>query len=396
MNNQNINATLQLDKLVMCCTSTVENNFNYKNCSNEAFQYSYTFGKTALTQGIDNSRRYKYCYTVRHDNNDIGNLKFCLLGLSQHDDKVRFSINNKVFYNNTLQHLPAVFENLNLQLHNITRLHVALDNYKIDFDKVLRQNLRNKGNRIKLLGRYVTDRKKYEKRILYFNSGSIDNPFGVRTIYIKNKRKLHYSKSEKCNFEDTENTEDAKTTIGLVAYNKLEEVNNISPYKTYILEYHRAHNPEYKKIYRKEIRLESEELRRLGKKKAIALTDLLDKTFLYAVFTKYIDRIIVIKDSNNKKIELLPAPFLGSLEGRLPLPLPANFHSLETDSNNELNFLNENNLSINKIDKEIITKKSIYRYYKKNKRIKRNNIKRQLSKEIRRKVKHPTKCLSLN
>ena len=183
----------------------------------------------------------------------------------------------------------------------------------------------------------------------------------------------------------------SKTTIELAAYNKLEEIKNHSPHKTYILDYHKVHNPKYKKIYRKEIRLESEELYRLNAKREkerkppITLTDLLEKAFLYDLFVQYMNRIIVIRDNKNKKIDLFPKPFLGTLEGKLPLTLPAPENPFEIDNETkELNFLNENNLSNYKVDnKEIIINKSIYNY--------RNNIieimrSRQLSQETKNRI----------
>jgi hypothetical protein len=103
------------------------------------------------------------------------------------------------------------------------------------------------------------------------------------------------------------------------------------------LDYHKEHNPNYKHIYREEIRLESEELQRLEKKrkKPITLTDLLSKEFLYEVFTEYIDRIIVIRDSKNKKIDLFPKPFLGSCEGKLPLTPASGRYASQSIENKE-------------------------------------------------------------
>ena len=391
MHNE-IEATIQLDTLVMCCTSTIKDNFHHSD--EDAFKFSDSFGNTTLSQSTDSSRRYKYCYNVKHENNHIGKIKFGLYGQSHQSDKVWFSIQNKVFYNDTLQFLPVILENLNLTIHNITRMHPALDAYDFDFEQNLRRNLRNKENSIKLMGRNIKDRKKHEKRIAYWHSGSIDNPFNVRAIYIKNKRQIHYSKKRSFEEEEKgENTKDPKTTIGLVAYNKLEEIKNASPHKTYILEYHKAHNPKYKNIYRKEIRLESEELKRYEKKhkRPITVTDLLDKTFLYDMFTEYIDRIIVIRDSKKNKIDLFPKPFLGTLEGKLPLPLPE-CTTPESDFSssykiNESNFLNDNNNLSIKVDKKEINDKKINSpktIYKK------NNIKemrsRQLSQETKNKI----------
>ena len=127
-----INGTIQMDKLTLCCISTVENNFNSLIMSDpaETFKYSHYYGNTTISKDYDYSRRYKYCYNVTHDDNRIGQIKFGLYGQPQHDDKVWFSIKIKTLYDNTLQFLPAIFENLHLKLNNVTRIHIALDNYK--------------------------------------------------------------------------------------------------------------------------------------------------------------------------------------------------------------------------------------------------------------------------
>jgi hypothetical protein len=375
-----IESTIQLDKLGLCCTSTVEDNFNHAIMfyPDEAFKYSHSFGKTILTQAIDDSRRYKYCYMVNHAGYCMGKIKFCLLGQPHHDDKVWLQIANKVFYNNTLQFLPSIFENLNLHLNNVTKVEIALDSYVFFFEPHIRRCLRNKDNKVKLLGRYI-NRKALEQRIRYWNYGSLDNPFKVRTLYIKSKRKISYPKKKKQgNNEEPDDKKNPKTTIELIAYNKLEEIQNFSPHKTYILDYHKAHNPNYKHIYREEIRLESEELRRLEKKRKspITLADLLSKEFLYEVFTEYIDRIIVIKDSKGKKIDLFPKPFLGDCEGKLPLTLPQSENAPQLVENKEISIIeNENIFFNNKEDlredfEEIIYNNPIYfEYHENNKEI---------------------------
>jgi len=352
-----INATIQWDKLTLCCTSTVENNFNHTIMfnSDEAAVCSHSFGYTTLHKEEDNSRRYKYCYQVTYGLNIIGNIKFGLYGQPQHDDKIWFSIYIKTFYDNAIQFLPAIFENLNLNLHHVTRIHIALDNYKFKFDAIIRRNLRNKENKVKLLGKYITDRKKYEKRLWYSNSGSLDNPFAVRTLYIKNKRRIKYPKNKKYNTVDAENADDSKTTIGFAAYDKGEEIDNNSPHKTYILDYHKAHNPKCKNIYREEIRLESEEWRRYEEKrkkqgKPITLTDLLSKEFLYEVWTEYIDRIIVIRDSKNRKIDLFPKPYLGECKGKLPLTLPQGPDESPFIEYNDIPFIENRNKDFNNIE----------------------------------------------
>jgi len=379
-----IEATIQPDKLTLCCTSAMENNFNYQIISDpkEVFKHTFFFGNVTLFPSNDyyRNRGYKYCYEVLYgkDHILIGEIKFGLWGQPHHDDKIWFSIQIKNFYNNTYLFLPSIFEELNLTLHNVTRLHIALDNYKINYDVNIRKNLKNKENKIKLFGRYIKDRKKLEKRIRYWNCGSLDNQFMVRTLYFKNKKQVNYSKNKKHNPEDEENTKDAKTTIEFTAYDKLEEINDFSPHKTYILDYHKEHNPKYKHIYREEIRLESEELRRLEKKrkKPITLTDLLSKEFLYEVFTEYIDRIIVIRDNKGNKIGLFPKPYLGDCKGKLPLTLPPGPDDLQLIENKEIPIIENENLFFNNKEdlqedfEEIIYNNPIYfEYYENNKKI---------------------------
>lgn len=349
-----IQATIQLDKLEMCCTSIVEDNFNdaIRFYPDEAFKQSHSFGKTTLTQTIDRKKRYKHCYNVSYCGYHIGQIKFCLYGQPHRDDLMWFSISNQALYNGVFLYLLLVFNDLNIKMNNITRLEIALDSYNCNHEQTIRRNYRNKNNQLKIMGRKVKDRKAKLQKVSFWNYGSPDNPFLVRTLYIQNSRLINYPNKKKKDddeqqFDDdsTNKTGKKKTTIGLAAYNKLEEINDLSPYKTYILDYHKAHNPAYKNIYRLEVRLESEELKRFEKKhkKPIGLSDLFDKQFLYEMFCEYIDRIILIKDSSNKKINLFPVPCLDSYKGKLPLPLPAGLDEIK----NKINKQSTNDIIIN-------------------------------------------------
>jgi hypothetical protein len=390
-----IDGTIQLDKLTLCCISTVKNNFNHETLINskDGVRYTYNFGYTTLSKADDESRRYKYCYNVTHADIRIGKIKFGMYGRSDLDDKVWFSIYIKVFYNKILQFLPAIFENLNLNLHHVTRMDIALDNYFVEFGAFIRKHLRNKENKVKLFGKYIKDRKKLEKGIQYWNCGSLDNPFKIRTLYIKNKKQVNYPKGKKQDEEEEKSegkSKGTKTTIEFTAYNKQEEIDNFSPHKKYILDYHKEHNPNYKHIYREEIRLESEELRRLKEKrekkgKSITLTDLLSKEFLYEVFTEYIDRIIIIKDSKNQKIDLFPKPFLGYCGGKLPLTLPPEPSNPQPVKNKDIPLVeNEIQEFYQQEDfEEIIYNNPIYfEYYENNEKIVRSHEtqNKQLSK----------------
>lgn len=364
--NNYLQATIQLDKLVMCCLSTVEDNFNdaIKYYPEESLKPAHTFGKTVLTQTIDKNRRYKYSYNVCYAGYHIGRLDFCVFGQPNRDEQIWFIINNMTFYNGTLQFLPQIFSDLNMKLNNITRMEIAHDSYNHNHEQVLRRNIRNADNLLKIMGRNVKDRKVRTSKIKYWNYGSPDNPFQVRTIYIQNERLVNYPKKKEDDKNiDTEpnkkkKTNEKKSTIELAAYNKLEEIKDFSPHKTYILDYHKAHNPNFKNIHRAEIRLESEEIRRYEKKhkKPITLDNLLNKEFLYAMFCEYVDRIIVIRDSKKRKIDLYPVPCLESWEGKLPLPLPKVCSDTQIIENKEIN----NFISNNDFEKEIYETDTIY------------------------------------
>ncbi|MDR2948598.1 MAG: hypothetical protein LBV71_05265 [Prevotella sp.] len=354
-------ATIQLDKLVLCCTSMIEDNFNdaIKYYPEESIKPSHTFGETTLIQTIDKSRRYRYSYNVNYGDHQMGRIDFCMFGQS-HRDEIWFSISNMVFYNGTSQFLPQIFTDLNLKLNNITRLEIALDSYHFNHEQVLRRNIRNKENAIKLMNKFI-DREARTSRIKYWNYGSPNNPYNVRTIYIQNERLINYPKKGQRNIEQNNSgkTSARKSTIELAAYNKLEEIKDFSPHKTYILDYHKKHNPKFKNIHRQEIRLESEELKRYEKKhkKPITLLDLLNKEFLYNMFTEYYDRIIVIKNSKKEKIQLYPVPCLDSCEGKLPLPLPDTLLYTQ-QSDNKINA----NINFNKIKDSIINEYKEIKY----------------------------------
>jgi hypothetical protein len=108
-------------------------------------------------------------------------------------------------------------------------MEIALDSYFVFYGSYIRKCLKNKDNKVKLFGRYI-DRKALEQRIRYWNYGSLDNPFKVRTLYIKNKRKINSSDRKKQGSDEENNDKkDPKTTIEMIGYDKLEEIENCSP-----------------------------------------------------------------------------------------------------------------------------------------------------------------------
>lgn len=288
-NENNTNATIQLDKLIFSCTSTVSDNFD------EAVKYQpqlllesqLFFNKTTLTQTLDASHRYKYSYTVNYDGNQMGQIDFCQFGFSW-KDRIKFTVANPVFYNDTQKHLSQVLDDLNLKIENYTQIDIAIDGYNFNSEHVLRKALRNKENQVILNRRKVKDRTKTLDNIIYFSKGSLNNPFKVRTIVIKDK-------------EETKEVCD---------YDKKEEI-NVSE-KGYIIDFHKAKNPKLKNIHRSELRAKYKAIHYYEHKvidKLITLDDLLNKEFLYSMFTYHIKGLISIKDHQKKEIQLYPCPF---------------------------------------------------------------------------------------
>ena len=289
MSNE-INATIQLDKLIFSCSSTVNDNFDeaVKYQPEIAFENQLSFDKTTLIQTLDVSHRYKYSYTVNYDGNQMGQIDFCQYGFSW-KDRIKFTTCNHVFYNGTQCYLTNVLNDLNLKIENHTKIDVAIDSYNFNSEQVLRRALRDKDNQVKLNGSITRDRTKTLDEITYFTKGSLNNPFKVRTILIKDK----------------------KGTKEICAYDKKEEI-NVSE-KGYILDYHKKINPKSKNLYRVEVKTDYKAISYYENeviKKLITLEDLLDEEFLYSMFINHQQRIISIRDKNKKEIPLHPNPIL--------------------------------------------------------------------------------------
>lgn len=323
-------AIIQLDKLVFSCVSIVEDNFNYavEHNPDYYFETEFQFNRTKLIRFQDPNKRFKHSFKVLYKNKQIGNIDFLMYGAFS-DNLIRFTIFNEVFYNNTLKHIPDVLKDLNLEINNFSKIDIAIDLHDYDIEQALRQNLRDKNNSVKLFKNMIQDRNKVIKEITYYNHGSLNNPFKIRSILIKNK----------------------KGTYELSCYNKTEEIKQSG--KEYINNYHKDYNPEFTKLYRIEIRLTYEEIRRYIKKhkKPILFNDVTNSQFQYNMFSEYLDRIIVIyrngaSKRKREKIHLLPTleivPPQGILQPTLPTPISATqYTNLNRLINNNIDSYNE-------------------------------------------------------
>lgn len=282
--------TIQLDKLVFCCKSTIEDNFNHAvECNPEYyFESEFQFSQTKLIRFQDPSKRFKHSFKVLYKDKQIGNIDFLMYG-ALFDNLIRFTVFNEVFYNDSLKYIPDVLKDLNLEINNFNKIDVAVDCYDHNIEHVLRKNIRAKDNTVKLLGKIIKDRDQVLEEITYYHHGSQNNIYLVRSILIKNK----------------------KNSFELSCYDKTEEIKQSK--KEYINDYHKLHNSKFKKIYRIEVRLTSEEIRRYIEKhkRPISFNNIINPDFLHTVFTEYLDRIIVIyKNGQSKrkreKISLIP------------------------------------------------------------------------------------------
>lgn len=332
-----------LDKLVFTCTSLVEDNFDYLVTHEpEYLYYDFQFGNTRLTKTQDPSRRYQHSFLVLYKSQQVGTIDFKMYG-ALYNDLIRFTVYNEVFYNGNLKYLQNVLNDLNLKIHNFTKIDIAIDCYKFNTEQFIRTNLKKKENTIKLLGKIIKDRNKILHEITYYNHGSLNNPFKVRTTLIKNKKK----------------------TFELEFYDKIEEI-KISD-KNYILEFHRKINPKLRKIHRAEMRLAYDEIARFVKKhkSQIQLRDLMNPNFLLNTYNEYLDRIMTVYTNSTQKrekVQIIPTNIITSLEGILQSTLQEVGKDSIKVINEVINFLNINNNS-NYED----SKKFIRRYQEENK-----------------------------
>lgn len=325
--------TIQLDKLVFCCKSTIEDNFNYavEHIPEYYFESEFQFSQTKLIRFQDPAKRFRHSFRVLYNDKQMGNIDFCMYG-ALFDNLIRFTVFNEVFYNDTLKYIPDVLKDLNLEINNFNKIDIAIDFHDYDIEQVLRQNLRDKDNSVRLFKDMIKDRNKVIREITYYHHGSLNNPFKIRSILIKNK----------------------KGTYELSCYNKTEEIKQSG--KEYINDYHRDRNPKFTKLYRFEIRLTYDEIHRYIKKykKPIIFNDIMNPEFLHTMFSEYLDRIIVIYKNGQskrkrKKISLIPPVDIVPPAGILQPTLSDNIFNIQ-QSDNKINA----NINFNKIKDNII------------------------------------------
>ena len=296
--------TIQPDKLIFSCRSTIDDNFTdvILYSKSEIEKIDFQMNNAYIVRFYNTKSAYKHSYRVYYYNYLMGILELGYKGkLSNH---IKFTVDDTVFYNGTLPFLLFVLSDLYLEMTNISRLDIAIDNYSSNSTKKLYNCIANEKYKLLLNKKYVKDMNKIINEIVYWHKGSRRNPNQIKSICAKSVK------------EDKEFT----------TYDKTKEIETES-HKYDILDYHKLYNPDFVNIFRDEVRLEEDILRRHQKKNGkITLEMLLNKQFLFKLFQEFEQRILVVKDSKGKTVELYPTPsFESRAEAMLQHHLPPCF-----------------------------------------------------------------------
>lgn len=269
-------SNIHLDKLTMCYTVDTDSILQNINDKREIDLYDFKLIK------ID-SKHFNNAYNILFvwdydDKTDwylFGTLKFNLK-IDNNDSKTIqkawIYFNNRDFYteycnNMSIIVLTEILENLlGLSYNNITSLDIAYDCNKNIVETVFKM-IRNKDIETILNNDVIKDRNIEQPNIIYILSGSL-NKYKKDSIYFK--------QSDKDGFR-------------LSLYNKKKEIEN-SSHKTYI----EIYNKMPKKMYRAEIRLKNEHIRKYLVNNNISISyNLLNNTdFLQKCFNDFSERLI--------------------------------------------------------------------------------------------------------
>lgn len=253
--------------------------------ANLELELEFKFGNTILRRTQDLRGIYKHSYKVYYQKKYMGFINFGLYRSPILDSLVHFTIDNEVFYNDTLKCLKQTLRDLNLEINNYTQIDIAIDSCKFNAEQFTRRELNNRDNEIVCLKRKI-GRTEWFKEHKGCNSGPPNNLFAARTVHVKNNPKKNSQKLE------------------LRCYNKFLEIKNISPEKEYILDYNRElRKKKIRSLHRTEVVMGGRKIydyeRNLGRK--ITLDDLVDKLFLFEMFKSHLDKILKIYRGTGRK-----------------------------------------------------------------------------------------------
>lgn len=122
-------AIILLDKLIFSCISTVEDNFNHAVMRDPEYWHTeLPFGKTKLERTVDPSNRYRHSYAVHYGKWLMGRIDFGLYNYGIDPKKLlRFTVYNEVFSKDRLKYIPAILDDLNLNINNFTQIDIVFN-----------------------------------------------------------------------------------------------------------------------------------------------------------------------------------------------------------------------------------------------------------------------------
>lgn len=281
--------TPTVDKLKICYTLAENSYLNIlRDDPTEEFEHPEWGFRLRQVQGTHFNFIYEIIYLDYKDNTFqefteqvFGTLKW---GLKTNTDEamqsfVWLQVENKQFYlkndwqHSRLLHLEYIEDTLGLIFNNITHLDIAIDSC-CNFPKKVIQLIRNKEYTPIVNGIKITERKQLIEDILYIGVGNLER-IKEYSVLVAQRNK----------------------NITLNAYNKKREVESKS-HKNYILD----NNGNPKKLYRLEVRINSDVLKNFFTKEKITYSPkiFLDKDSLMYLFTLFLNRVLRFQDKNER------------------------------------------------------------------------------------------------
>ena len=189
MKKRNYRATIQLDRLIFSCRSTIDDNFTDviiygKDKKNKTF---FLMRNTTVKQLFNYESPYKYVYEVSYKDYRIGILELGYKG--RYSNHFKFTVDNTVFYNGTFPFLLNVMSDLNLKLKNLSYIEIAIDNYIKNSIKRIYNCIVNERYKILLNRKSINDMDAIINEIVYWHKGSRRKPNQIKTIIAKSKKK---------------------------------------------------------------------------------------------------------------------------------------------------------------------------------------------------------------
>lgn len=185
--------------------------------------------------------------------------------------KIWVSVVNSALYCNEKYYIDYISDVLELTLHNITTIDIAMDMSK-NIPKYTKKLIRNKQLTTILNGKKINDRDEDRPEITYTYSGTL-NKDKYLTVNIKQRKAI----------------KDKSKGTTLTAYDKRGEILN-SSHKDYIMKFYG--NPQ--KLYRLEVHLNNEDIKDYVNTKRIEinLNTIFQPHFLYELYIYTLNSLI--------------------------------------------------------------------------------------------------------